>query len=185
MPPHPPDRPSPPRTSLQRQALLTHLVFHVRRLLRTALAQFELLPALEACTSVDSARDVVRRCRAYSLGELPFVEGAEAARRAADEREARRAANAARRAEFVERMVGKARKEGRADDWYLQVGREPPTAADVLKAQRMADKKAQAGWWRQQFGQHCQGHYVDGVCPHLADSRGCGFLHGGEDNLAS
>ena len=32
--------------------------------------------------------------------------------------------------------------------------------------------------WRARFGQHCHGWYLDGACPHLADARGCGFLHG-------
>ena len=100
--------------------------------------------------------------------------------------EARRVANAARRAEFVERMAARARREGRPDDWYLRKGREPPSAADIVTARRMGldDKAAQARWWKERFGQHCLGHHVNGACPHLADERGCGFLHGDQDEPA-
>ena len=36
-------------------------------------------------------------------------------------------------------------------------------------------------WWRERFGQHCQGFHVRGECPHSNDPRGCGFLHGDDE----
>ena len=162
-----------------RDALMTHTIFHLRRLARALLTKYELLPSLMACTSLEAAADVVCRCRAYESGELTFEPGAEAERKVLEDGEARAAANSARRAEFVERMTAKARKDGKPDDFYLRVGREPPTAADVAAARRIGEKdsKALTRWWRERFGQHCQGFYLDGACPHLADARGCGFLH--------
>ena len=161
-------------------AVVTHTVFHVRRLARALLTEYELMDTLKSCTSVDACARVVERCREYADGHVAFDPAAEAARRVAEESAARRAANAARRAEFVARMTARARAEGRAADWYMRSGREPPTEADLAKAKRMADPKALTKWWRGSFGQHCQGYYVGGACPHLADARGCGFLHGEE-----
>jgi hypothetical protein len=60
------------------------------------------------------------------------------------------------------------------------VCRRVPSAWQVVTARRygMDSKAAQSKWWRGRFGQHCIGHYVEGVCPHVADPKGCGFLHG-------
>ena len=76
-------------------------------------------------------------------------------------------------------MVTKARREGQPDDWYLRSGRERPTPADVERVRGLAPKE-QARAWRARWGQHCQGWFCNGECPHRADERGCGFLHGEE-----
>ncbi len=155
-------------------------VFHVRRLCRKLLASFELTDRLTRCASVHEARHVVARCREYAEGARPFVQGAEAAEASEADRTARRAANAARRAEFVARMHAKAQKAGKPDDFYLRDGLAPPTPAQVAEARRMG-RDERLRFWRQRFGQHCQGHYLEDKCPHLGDARGCGFLHGDED----
>ena len=129
------------------------------------------------------ARRVVARARAYAEGQVDFVAGGEEAAAEAAAREARRAANAARRGAFVERMVAKARKQGQPDDFFLREGSAPPTPATVAEARALGKEKgkeALARWWRAQHGQHCMGHHLHGKCPHLADDRGCGFLHGDE-----
>jgi len=53
-------------------ALLFHAVFHLRRLCRTPLTEFDLLASLAACTSLDACAGVVRRCRAHAEGTLEF-----------------------------------------------------------------------------------------------------------------
>ena len=53
-------------------ALLSHAVFHLRRLCRTPLTEFELLAGLKACTSLAQCADVIKRCRAYAEGTLAF-----------------------------------------------------------------------------------------------------------------
>ena len=166
-----------------RDALMTHAIFHLRRIVKEPLTRFQLRPALEACTSLDAAATIIRRCRAFDEGSLPYDANAEAEHQQAQALEARRAANAARRAEFVTRMEAKALKEGRAADWYLRAGRTPPSDADLEAARRLKSPKERARWWRERFGQHCHGHYLEGACPHHADPRGCGFLHGDSDEL--
>ena len=184
--------PTGEKGEVTREILMAHAIFHLRRLCRDLLSQYELLPILASCRTLDAAADVMRRCREYAEGTREFVAGAEAAQADASEREARQLANAARRAEFVARMRDKARKEGQVDvDCYLRVGREPPTPADLAHARSLAGKRNGGGrngkgkqadplarWWREHFGQHCQGFHLDGVCPHKDDPKGCGFLHG-------
>ena len=53
-------------------ALLSHSIFHLRRLCRTPLAEFDLLAALKACASLAECADVIGRCRAYTEGARPF-----------------------------------------------------------------------------------------------------------------
>ena len=53
-------------------ALLSHAVFHLRRLCRTPLAEFGLLADLEACKSLAACADVIRRCRAFAEGSEAF-----------------------------------------------------------------------------------------------------------------
>jgi tRNA-dihydrouridine synthase 1 len=169
-------------------AQVEHSIFHVRRLAKPHLNAYVLMGSLEAATSLEAIENIVRRCREYSEGKFTFTPGIEAERRAREAHEARRAANAARRAEFVERMRAKARAEGHADEeWYLRHGREPPSTADVERARRLGQllgPKELTKLWRERWGQHCQGWYCEGKCPHAADVRGCGFLHGGECPVA-
>ena len=53
-------------------ALLSHLIFHLRRLCRTPLAEFDLLSNLKACKSLAECAAVVTQCRAYAERTLPF-----------------------------------------------------------------------------------------------------------------
>lgn len=53
------------------EALLSHAIFHLRRLCRTPLTQFDLLAELKECKSLAECADVIKRCRAYSEG-APF-----------------------------------------------------------------------------------------------------------------
>ena len=53
-------------------ALLSHAIFHLRRLCRTPLTQFDLLAGLKACTSLAECTGVIKRCRAYAEGAQAF-----------------------------------------------------------------------------------------------------------------
>ena len=52
------------------EALLSHAIFHLRRLCRTPLTEFSLLAELRACTSLAACAAVLRRCRAHAEGTL-------------------------------------------------------------------------------------------------------------------
>jgi len=53
-------------------ALLSHSIFHLRRLCRTPLTEYGLLADLQACTSLAACLAVVKRCRAHVEGTLVF-----------------------------------------------------------------------------------------------------------------
>ena len=139
------------------------------------LTQYELLPALAG-----------RQPRGRHGGPRapPSTPRARAPSRPAARRraESARGARGARRTRRVVRSLSKARQgaQGGRDD-FIRGGREPPTDADVRRLRAIGSAKDRQHEWRARFGQHCHGWYLDGACPHLADSRGCGFLHGDAD----
>ena len=182
---------------------ITCVTFHLRRLCRDLLTQYELLTPLLAATTLAGAARVVARCRELADGRAAFVAGgppfvaeppeekalhaalarhpgltpaeAEAAARAAAA-----AASARKRTSFEERMVKRARAEGLADDQtYVRAGLTPPSAADVAAARAMGAAE-QRTWWAARFGRHCREAHIDGRCPWELDPRGCGYLHPGE-----
>jgi hypothetical protein len=53
-------------------ALLSHAIFHLRRLCRTPLTEFDLLAELKACSSLAACAGVISRCRAYVDGAVAF-----------------------------------------------------------------------------------------------------------------
>ena len=54
------------------EALLSHSIFHLRRLCRDPLTKHNLLASLKACTSLAGCADVIKRCRAYVEGTMAF-----------------------------------------------------------------------------------------------------------------
>lgn len=52
--------------------LLSHTIFHLRRLCRTPLTDFNLLAELRACTSLEGCASVIKRCRSYAEGTAAF-----------------------------------------------------------------------------------------------------------------
>ena len=53
-------------------ALLSHSIFHLRRLCRTPLTEFDLLAELKACKSLEACTGVMKRCRGYAEGAVAF-----------------------------------------------------------------------------------------------------------------
>ena len=80
---------------------MSHAIFHVRRRLREPRGQYELMPSLIACASLSEVSAVVERCKGLSDGSIVYGgSGSEERLREARRREARKAANAARRAQM-------------------------------------------------------------------------------------
>ena len=176
-----------------------HLVtFHLRRLCRDLLTQYELLTPLLAATTLAGAARVVARCRSSPTAARPLwpagrrlwpsrrrrrrctprslATGLTPAEAEAAARAAAAAASARKRTSFEERMVKRARAEGLADDQtYVRAGLTPPSAADVAAARAMGAAE-QRTWWAARFGRHCREAHIDGRCPWELDPRGCGYL---------
>lgn len=75
---------------------------------------------------------------------------------------------------FEGRMLRKAKREGKPEDYYMNIGATPPTAADLKHVRGLPDE-LKMGWWRSKFSQHCYAyHNQEGGCPR---DRGCAFHH--------
>jgi len=71
-------------------------------------------------------------------------------------------------------MVRKAKREGKALDFYLRQGIEPPTEDAISELKRMTKDEAFAVW-KAKYPQHCYAlHLQEGGCTR---DRACSFLH--------
>ena len=57
---------------IKQEIVMAHTIFHLRRLCRTLLTDFNLLAELKACTSLAACAGVIKRCRAYAEGTMDF-----------------------------------------------------------------------------------------------------------------
>ena len=78
-------------------------------------------------------------------------------------------------------MIRKAKREGKPEDYYLDIGAKSPTHADIAAARALPEAE-RLPWWRERFGQHCFAHHMapEGCVRSVA----CAFLHAelaGED----
>ncbi|KAL1527221.1 hypothetical protein AB1Y20_015898 [Prymnesium parvum] len=178
------------------------VVFHVRRMCKPMLLQYELLAPLLAAATTKGVERVLRRAAELEEGRAVFTPGqrfvadppeelalaaamaaypslspaeAEAAARAAS-----RAASERKRRKFEERMAKKARAEGKPESHYLREGLAPPPREAIMRLRDLPAEE-RAATWKQSFGRHCFECYMDGRCPWELDARGCGFLHPGDD----
>ena len=149
--------------------------FHVRRMCREALAACALGSQLEAATSLPQLAAIARRCAAHAAG-APASAADDAALAALGAAAARAKRNAARRAEFEGRMQRKAKREGKALDFYTSQGAAVPTTADVA-ALRALPEAQRLPWWGARFGQHCLALHADGRCARAESDLGCAYLH--------
>ena len=71
-------------------------------------------------------------------------------------------------------MTRKAKREGKALDFYLNIGATPPTSRDLKQVAELPEAE-RIGWWRGKFSQHCYSyHNAENGCPR---DRGCAFHH--------
>ena len=140
---------------------------------KAELERYQLLEATYAAQSRQDLEELVARCREFAEGRAAFVHdpGAEAAAR--ERAEARRAERGKRQA-YEGRMLRKARREGKPDDFYLKMGLAPPTRADLAAVVALPEPE-RIGWWRARFGQHCLAHHT--AAEGCARGRNCAFLH--------
>jgi hypothetical protein len=79
-----------------------------------------------------------------------------------------------KRKEFEQRMMRKAKREGREINFYLSLGAEPPTVEE-LQGLRALPKESAFELWRQRHSQQCYAFHLEpGGCPR---DRKCSFLH--------
>lgn len=154
-------------------APLSTQVFHVRRMCKQVLDQYQLLSECCAARDTVTLRSILTQCAAYRQGTVPFVHNPEKDK-ADQEAAARRKQEVAKRKAYDGRMTRKAKREGKPLDFYLKQGRDPPTHDDLVRIKALPQDQ-QIPAWRADFGQHCYAfHCATGGCKR---EKACAFLH--------
>lgn len=160
----------------QYPAKLKSVVFHIRRMCRSELEQYQLLQDCINATSVDAVRQIVDRMTGYrDRGDFVYDTMKEQREK---EAEARRKAEEGRRKDFEARMVRKAKREGKALDFYLLQGAAIPTLTELDEMRKLVqkgDKDAAFTRWKDQHGQHCWAYHFEPI--RCTRDRKCPFLH--------
>ena len=79
-----------------------------------------------------------------------------------------------KRKAYEERMVRKAKREGKSLDFYLQLGADAPSEDAVAELRAMTKEQAFVVW-KDKYPQQCYAFHVEkGGCPR---DRTCSFLH--------
>jgi len=153
--------------------------FHTRRILKEDLVKFQLLEECINCTSVQAIRDILTRLADYKLHPETFEFDQEKARKEKDAL-ARKKALEGRRKAFEQRMMRKAKREGKSDlTFYLRIGADVPSAKTLQQLKKLlqaGDKPRALSLWKEKnHAQHCfTFHLEKGGCPREAT---CAFLH--------
>jgi len=148
------------------------VAFHCRRIAKAPLEAYDALDDLVDGPDAAAARRVLERVRRYVQGEETF--SPDAARKArAEARRKQRATTREARKRFEERMIRKAKREGKPLDFYVKQGAEKPTRADLERLKAIGDEKKRLAEWNARHKQHCLKFHL-GTC-----ERGdaCAFIH--------
>lgn len=146
------------------------VVFHIRRMAKQALNDFQLMADMLEASDLPAVRTIVEKCVEYQTnGYTPDPEKAAREREALELKKWREAT----RKRFEERMVRKAKREGLPRDHYLSQGAEVPTG-ETLREMRAMPPDAAWQRWKTNHGQHCWAMHMGGGCTR---ERTCAFLH--------
>jgi tRNA-dihydrouridine synthase 1 len=151
------------------------VVFHVRRMLKTMLEEYQLLEDLLVATTVDQVEGILKKCQEYRINPNSFEFDREKASRQKEAMERKRHEEGKRKA-FEARMIRKAKREGKTDlNFYLRVGCIVPTIETIAKLKRLSKQEQLELWKKLDHSQHCLSFHVDpGGCQR---DRACAFLH--------
>ena len=148
------------------------IIFHIRRMLKKEFDKYQLLDECLVALNVEQVRCVVEKVVDFQE-KGTFVESAEKARRAKELIDRKKREEGKRKA-FEDRMVRKAKREGKPLDFYLRVGLDAPSSDDVQQL-KLLEQKERFEIWKKRFGQHCYAyHFSNESCPR---ERTCAFLH--------
>jgi len=154
------------------------LIFHIRRICKEQLKQYQLMEECLAAASIEGLRRIVEQCLRYRNDPSLFQWDSEKEAREKQALEDKKREEG-KRETFEQRMKRKAKREGYPEDHYLKKGLTPPCATDI-KEVCCLPTEGRIQWWRERFSQHCLAFHTDGC----ARGRACAFLHvaiGAED----
>lgn len=151
---------------------LKSVIFHVRRICRDELVKYQMMDQCVEATSVEEVQRVVDEMAAFEKTGV-FVADAGKIQRAKEAAERRKREEGKRKA-FEERMLRKAKREGKESNFYLSRGSAVPTIDELSELKAMPKDKS-FELWKSAHGQHCFVYHFDPQrCPR---ERTCSFLH--------
>lgn len=150
------------------------VVFHIRRMLKDSLTQYQLFGECLQCTEINQVRRIVDKMTECSRNPASFVFDSALAQNEKDALARKKHEEGKRRA-YEERMMRKAKREGREDlHFYLNVGAVLPTSTQMAQYHNLPKEEVLA-LWKDRHSQHCFSHHLDSAG--CARDRACAFLH--------
>jgi tRNA-dihydrouridine synthase 1 len=148
------------------------VVFHIRRMLRDELTKYQLMDDCVAAPTLEDVQQIVDKVQSYQRDPSSFLYDEEKAIRE-KEALAKKKHEEGKRKRFEDRMIRKAKREGKTDlDFYLRVGALVPSKAVVAKLKTLS-RDDQLAEWKKNHSQHCMAYHLS-TCQR---DRGCAFLH--------
>ena len=155
---------------------LKTVIFHIRRMLKDLLLQYDLLETLVNAVDMGEVRTTVLTVQRYEASG-GFLEDQDRLRRAKEAAE-RRKIQESKRKEYEKRIVRKAKREGKDLSFYLELGAQMPSVQE-LQAYRTMSKEESFGIWKAKHSQHCYSYhlYQHEGGRRCDRDRTCAFLH--------
>ena len=146
------------------------IVFHVRRICAEVLTKFQLLDDCLRATTAADVKNIVECALRYTIeGGFVFDPAKEKLMREALQNKKR---EEGKRKEYEQRMIRKAKREGKPYDHYLTIGAEPPSV-EVLSHLRSLPREEAFALWKEKYAQHCYAFHFE----QCSRDRRCAFLH--------
>jgi tRNA-dihydrouridine synthase 1 len=148
------------------------VIFHTRRILREELNAYQLMDDCVSCENIAQVKAVVLQAKEYfEKGNFVYNPEKELAAKNAL---AKRKHEEGKRKRFEERMLRKAKREGKDPSFYLNKGLEAPSL-EALRSMKAMSKEDAFQIWKENHSQHCfEYHFNDDKCHR---DRTCAFLH--------
>jgi len=168
-------------------APIATVAFHLRRMARDALTRYQMLDDVsrigatsssskkERTASMQNLKNLVLQCVSFENGSVKFVFDAAKAAEEKKQVEGKKKELAARK-KFEDRMVRKARREGKDDLFYLR-GDMLPTLSDVATVKAVSDRAGRKAKWKARFATFCFDFCVLGKCRFDGSGELCPFKH--------
>ena len=155
---------------------LKTVIFHIRRMLKDLLLQYDLLETCVNAVDFCEVRTTVLTVQRYEASG-GFLEDQDRLRRAKEAAE-RRKIQEGKRKEFEKRMIRKAKREGKDISFYLELGAQLPSVQE-LQTYRTMSKDESFAIWKAKHSQHCYSyHLYEYEGGQRCDrDRTCAFLH--------
>lgn len=154
---------------------LRSIIFHIRRMLKQELMEYQLLEECIASANVNQIYTILEKMMQYRKNPLSFIYDVDKAKREKEALEKKRREEGKRK-EYEARMIRKARREGKDDiEFYLRQGTCVPTWNEVQQLKSLPRDEQLQAWKKNNHSQHCMAYHLkQGGCDR---DRACCFLH--------